>query len=58
MVIMSPEPDESFSYLMAIGGGMFRETIRYVTAVISLEVLAQVEAQRLDGTLHRVKPRR
>ena len=27
--------------------------IRYATTVISLELLAQVEAQRLDGTLHR-----
>jgi len=52
MAIISPEPDEAFSRLMAIGGGMFREGIRYATAVISLELIAQVEAQRLDGTLY------
>lgn len=53
MYIVSPEPDEGFSHLMAIGGGMFREGFRYACTVISLELLAQVEAQRLDGTLRR-----
>lgn len=52
MAIISPEPDESFSCLMTIGGGMFREGIRCAMSVISLELLAQIEAQRLDGTLH------
>jgi hypothetical protein len=31
---------------------MFREGIRCAMSVISLELLAQIEAQRLDGTLH------
>lgn len=53
MAIVSPEPDEGFANLMAIGGGLFREGIRYATSVLSLELLAQVEAQSLDGTLHR-----
>ncbi|TFB00258.1 hypothetical protein CCMA1212_007629 [Trichoderma ghanense] len=53
MAIVHPEPDEGFSNLMAIGGGLFREGIRYAISVISLELLAQVEAYYLDGTLHR-----
>ena len=51
--IISPEPDQSFSSLMAIGGGLFREGIRCAVTVIGIELLSQVEAQRLDGTLHR-----
>ncbi|KAL7932882.1 hypothetical protein V8C35DRAFT_328124 [Trichoderma chlorosporum] len=53
MTTVSPEPDEGFSKLMAIGGGLFREGIRYATSIISLELLSQVETQYLDGTLHR-----
>ncbi|RFU75884.1 c6 zinc finger domain-containing [Trichoderma arundinaceum] len=53
MAIISPEPDEGFSNLMAIGGGLFREGIRYATSIISLELLSQVETQYLDGALHR-----
>ncbi|KAJ6118238.1 hypothetical protein N7471_013705 [Penicillium samsonianum] len=53
MAIMSPEPDEEFSRLMATGGGLFREGIWCAMTVISIELLAQVEAQCLDGTLHR-----
>ncbi|KAL6872756.1 hypothetical protein J3F83DRAFT_730897 [Trichoderma novae-zelandiae] len=53
MAIVSPEPDEGFSNLMAIGGGLFREGIRYATSIIALELLAQVEAHYTDGTLHR-----
>lgn len=53
LAIISPEPDEGFSRLMAIGGGMFREGIRCATTAITLELVAQAEAQRLDGTLHR-----
>ncbi|KAJ4854748.1 fungal specific transcription factor domain-containing protein [Trichoderma breve] len=49
----SPEPDEGFFNLMAIGGGLFKEGIRYATSIISLELLAQVETQYLDGALHR-----
>lgn len=52
LAIVSPEPDQGFSHLMAIGGGMFREGIRYALSTISAELLTQVEAQRLDGTLH------
>ncbi|KAI1386147.1 uncharacterized protein F4822DRAFT_306579 [Hypoxylon trugodes] len=53
LAIISPEPDECFSRLMAIGGGMFREGIRYATSVITRELIRQVKARRTDGTLHR-----
>ncbi|KAF8853285.1 hypothetical protein BDZ45DRAFT_716622 [Acephala macrosclerotiorum] len=53
MATISPELDEAFSHLMAIGGGTFREGIWYASAVISLELITQVQAQRMDGTLHR-----
>ncbi|KAI8960843.1 hypothetical protein F5Y11DRAFT_358202 [Daldinia sp. FL1419] len=48
MALISPEPDEGFSRLMATGGGMFREAFRYAMAVITRELIAQVEAQRVD----------
>ena len=51
MAIISPEPDEGFSRLIAFGGGMIREGFRYAAAVISLELIAQIEAERCDGTL-------
>ncbi|KAL2070193.1 hypothetical protein VTL71DRAFT_13219 [Oculimacula yallundae] len=53
MGIISPEPDEGFSRLMAIGGGMFREGIRYAGTVICIAYLSQVEDRRQDGTLGR-----
>ncbi|KOS45463.1 hypothetical protein ACN38_g3579 [Penicillium nordicum] len=53
MTIMSPEPDEGFSKLMVNGGGLFREGIWCAMAVITIELLAQLEAQHIDGTLHR-----
>ena len=53
LTIVSPEPDEDFSRFMAMGGGMFREGKRYVSTTIGLELIAQVETQSLDGTLHR-----
>ena len=53
MAIMSPEPDEGFSKLMVNGGGLFREGMRCAMTVISMELLAQLEAQHIDGTLHR-----
>lgn len=51
IAIISPEPDESYARLMLIGGGMFREGIRYANTVIGLELLAQSETQSLEGTL-------
>ena len=53
MVSISPEPDEMFSRLMAVGGGLFREGIRYASTVVSIELLALIETQQRDGTLHR-----
>ncbi|KAJ5848002.1 hypothetical protein N7455_011959 [Penicillium solitum] len=53
MTIMSPEPDEGFSKLMVSGGGLFREGIWCAMAVLATELLAQLEAQHIDGTLHR-----
>ncbi|KAF4334014.1 C6 zinc finger domain protein [Fusarium beomiforme] len=51
--LMSPEPDAGFSRLMASGGGLFREGIRVASIAVGLELLIHVQAQRLDGTLHR-----
>jgi hypothetical protein len=53
MLLMAPEADERFSKLMAAGGGMFREGINHALYIIGLELLLQVEAKRLEGTLHR-----
>lgn len=50
IAIISPEPDEGYSQLMLIAGGMFREGIRYANTVIGLEIIAQAEAQTLEGT--------
>ncbi|KAJ2892212.1 hypothetical protein MKZ38_010131 [Zalerion maritima] len=46
------DEDDKFAGIMAIGGGLFREGIRYASTVVSLELLAQTEAQARDGTLH------
>ncbi|KAH7157971.1 hypothetical protein B0J13DRAFT_581923 [Dactylonectria estremocensis] len=51
--IMAPEPDAYFSKLMASGGGLFREGLRVATMATGLELLIHVQAQCLDGTLHR-----
>ncbi|KAL5356247.1 hypothetical protein BJX96DRAFT_186204 [Aspergillus floccosus] len=51
--IIHPEPDDGFSHLMAVGGGLFRENLRYAANVISLEIIAHAETEHLDGTLHR-----
>ncbi|KAF4177506.1 hypothetical protein CNMCM7927_003169 [Aspergillus lentulus] len=53
LAMVSPEPDPAFARLMATAGGLFREGIRCATSAISLELLAHVETQRLNGTLHR-----
>ena len=53
VTIISPEVDDGFSRLLALGGGMFREGLRYASAIIGLELIAQVEHQRIDGTLRR-----
>ncbi|KAK2776999.1 C6 zinc finger domain-containing protein [Colletotrichum kahawae] len=53
MAIISPEPDEKFSRLMAVSGGLVREGFRYAIATISLEFLAVAKSQQLDGTTHR-----
>ncbi|KAI1345720.1 hypothetical protein F5Y01DRAFT_299675 [Xylaria sp. FL0043] len=50
LAIISPVPDESFSRLMATGGGMYREGLRYATAALAFQLLAQAQAQRDDGT--------
>jgi hypothetical protein len=53
MSIISPEPDEGFSRVLILGGGLFREGIRVATSAICQELIAQAEAHQLDGTLHR-----
>ena len=47
--IVSPEPDDEFDCLMFIGGGLFREGTRLAITVLCLELVAQVQAQHLDG---------
>lgn len=51
--IIYPEPDDAYSRLMTSGGGTFREGIWYSASIISLELLVHIEAQKLDGMLHR-----
>ncbi|KAF2664930.1 hypothetical protein BT63DRAFT_464183 [Microthyrium microscopicum] len=58
MTLVSPESDQEFSRLMATGGGMFREGIIYAYTAISIELIAQTNVQRLDGTLSQVSPHR
>ncbi|GFG09665.1 uncharacterized transcriptional regulatory protein C139.03 [Aspergillus udagawae] len=55
LAMVSPEPDPGFARLMATAGGLFREGIRCATTAISLELLAHIENQRLNGTLHRTR---
>ncbi|KAI0406885.1 hypothetical protein F4802DRAFT_80531 [Xylaria palmicola] len=50
LAFLSPEPDDYFARLMATGGGMYREGFRCATATITLELLAQAQAQRDDGS--------
>lgn len=53
LAILSPEPDPRFARLMAFGGGMFREGQRCALLAVGMELIAHLEAQRLDGTLGR-----
>lgn len=52
MAIILPEPDDDFSHIMAIGGGLFREGLMQAPISISAELIAQTEDQRDHGTLH------
>lgn len=51
MAIITSEHDVGFSRLLTIGGGMFREGILCAATTVAIELIAQVESQRLDGTL-------
>jgi hypothetical protein len=53
MAMMCPEPNDQFSRLMSIGGGIFREGMRCALIAITFELISQTETQRLDGTLER-----
>lgn len=53
LAMITPEPDSTFDRLIAIGGGLFRESIRCATSAISLELLRHVENQQFNGTLQR-----
>lgn len=53
LAILSPEADARFARLVAFGGGMFREGQRCALTAVGLELIAHLEAQRLDGTLGR-----
>ena len=46
MAIASPEPDEHYHQLMSIGGGVFREGLRYAAATLTKELLTQSEQKR------------
>ncbi|KAI0449988.1 hypothetical protein F5B21DRAFT_492670 [Xylaria acuta] len=50
LAFISPEPDDYFSRLLAIGGGMYREGFRCAASAITHELLVQAQAQRDDGT--------
>lgn len=51
--IIHTEPDDGFSHLMVVGGGLFRESLRIAASVISLELITHAETERLNGTLNR-----
>ncbi|KAK5065080.1 hypothetical protein LTR84_000916 [Exophiala bonariae] len=53
MAMACPEPDEQFSRLLSISGGLFREGMRCALTVITFELISQAEIQHLDGTLER-----
>ncbi|KAH6663971.1 hypothetical protein F5X68DRAFT_251178 [Plectosphaerella plurivora] len=53
MSILSPEPDGTFDRLLVVAGGLFKTTLRSAMMTVALELLVQVDRQRLDGTLHR-----
>ncbi|KAH7309764.1 hypothetical protein B0I35DRAFT_397873 [Stachybotrys elegans] len=58
MNIISPEPDEGFSRLLTLGGGLFREGLRYACSAITMELIVTTEMQQADGTLHRTSQQR
>lgn len=51
MAVIISERDVIFSRLLTIGGGMFREGVLCAATTIGIELIAQIEGQRLDGTL-------
>jgi hypothetical protein len=51
MALVMHEHDEDFRRLLATGGGMFREGVLCAATTISIELIAQVESQLLDGTI-------
>ncbi|KAF1993972.1 hypothetical protein P154DRAFT_47270 [Amniculicola lignicola CBS 123094] len=53
IALVSLEPDEDFRTFMVLTGGSYREGMRCAATIISLEIIVQIENQRLDGTLHR-----
>ncbi|ETS75541.1 hypothetical protein PFICI_12485 [Pestalotiopsis fici W106-1] len=53
MAVVYPAPDEKFSRLFTLGGGMFREGFRCAGSILSYELLAQTEVACRDGPLHR-----
>lgn len=54
LALISPAPDEGFARILAMGGGFVREGLRYSCSVLSLELIAETEAQHSEGTLYRV----
>lgn len=60
LAFISPEPNASgtFSKLMAIGGGLFREGLRCAMTAISQELLSHVSEQQQNGMLHRAPQHR
>ncbi|KPI34425.1 uncharacterized protein AB675_3889 [Cyphellophora attinorum] len=58
LAFMTPEPDEAYSRLLDVGGGMFRESIRMASTLLSLQLLSETRAHLRDGILERSGPRR
>ncbi|ETN45873.1 uncharacterized protein HMPREF1541_00054 [Cyphellophora europaea CBS 101466] len=46
IAIIAPPSDEEYSRLLQVGGGLFREGLRYASITIGLEVLSQAESAR------------
>ena len=58
LVIASPQSDDDFSRLMAIGGGIFREILTHGALTLGLELITQLQEDDRNMVLQRNRPRR
>ena len=58
LVITTPQPDNDFLRLMAIGGGMFREVLTHGALTLGLELITQLQEDDRNMVLQRNRPRR